>query len=96
MNAGSVSAWRRLSTPQNQSLDQVLQDDLVTKSRHANLAPVWPAPVMSNPISDEVQNHGQGMMQIDTPDHGLGSLDLPDISMENLGSIDFDLSDCLF
>ena len=93
-HAGSALAWSTLSTPQKHSSNQAQQDDPVNNSHHANLAPAWP--VMPDGLADEAHNHGQGMMQIDTPDHGLGGLDLPDISMENLGTIDFDPSDCLF
>lgn len=91
--SGRDNPWHGTNAIPNIAPDQMPQSAMHTTSDQVNAKSALFTP---NLMVDEALNHGQVMMQLDPPDHGLGCLDIPDISMENLGSIDLDPSDCLF
>ena len=85
------AAWNSIRLMQNPP-DFAWQNGPAPTHSHTNTVSMLSS---RNVFAVEAQNHGQAMMQLDLPDRDLGldSLDIPDISMENLESID---SDCLF
>lgn len=72
----------------NQMQHEVVQADVQASSAFAG--------TFGASVADRRMAEPSPVMRLDFLNHGLGSLDLPDVCMENLDTLDFDPADCLF